>query len=334
MSLSMIWAPGLRLSMKAKTKTINLMLLDGGVGDHVASLSAVHYIITQYNWLTPLVWLPDFLQELAKNVLPKGTAIYGFSQMRGLYDPTKPTKTTKWDGSTSPMKIHCVDYSFLKLCDENPEARYKNYLKVSMEDILIPDMPSDYVVLTTGFTADVREWPAASVNGTAQWCIKQGLTPVFLGQTNTRTGVQHVIKGSFSAEIEYDKGVNLVDKTSLLQAIRIMYGAKAILGVDNGLLHAAGCTDVPIIGGFTTVSPDIRMAYRNDILGWKYYPVTPDVDLSCKFCQQKTNFLYGHDYKNCLFKNDAFKRNKCVSQMTADKFISQLEKALILRQIS
>jgi len=270
--------------------------------------------------------MPDFLTDYAKNVLPPKTEIYGISEMRGRYDPTKPTKTTKWDGIISPMKIHCVDYAFLKLCDENPSVEYKNYLKANTADIQNLVCTSKYVVFTTGYTADVREWLPKSINDTAKYCLGKGFTPVFLGQTQTKTGGHHTIKGSFREDIDFSLGINLIDKTTLLEAMKIMQHSSAVLGVDNGLLHAAGCTDAPIIGGFTTVTPQIRMAIRNNVLGHNYYPIVPDVSLSCSFCQEKTNFLYGHDYRNCLFKDE--RKNLCTTQMTSTKFIAELEKIL------
>ncbi len=317
------------IDFKPKTKTINLMLLDGGCGDQIAALVAVNYVITQYPWITPYIWLPDYLTDFAKNVLPADSKVYGLSQLRGLYNPAKPTKTTKWDGITSPMKIHLVDYAFLKLCDENPSIEHKNYLKIQLdkiEQLTEFGLPDKYVVLTTGFTADVREWPASEINKTARWCLDNDLTPVFLGQSNTKTGTFHTIKGTFKEEIDFSIGINLIDKTNLLEAAVIMHHSKAVAGVDNGLLHVAGCTDAFIIGGFTTVSPSIRMPIRNNMLGTNFATVTPD-NLDCAFCQEKTNFLYGHDYRNCLYKEQP-RKLACITQMTAEKFIENLKLAL------
>lgn len=310
------------MTFKPQTKTINLMLLDGGIGDGIAALTAVDYILKQYPWITPLLWVPDYLVSLCKHLLPDDTPVYGLSEMKGTYQPKRPTKTTSWDGNTSPMKIHCLDYAFLKLCDENPSIEHKNYLQIKPDliDVTSFSLPKKYVVITTGYTASVREFKAEAVNELAKGCKEKGFEVVFLGQRATKTGVSFTIKGTFDTTIDYSQGLDLIDKTNLLEAAKIMHLSQAVLGVDNGLLHLAGCTDVKIIGGFTTVSPEIRMPVRNNILGWNYYPVTPDQDLSCKFCQQKTNFLYGHDYKNCIYKNPV-----CTDQMTADKFLKALE---------
>lgn len=305
---------------KPKTKTINMILMDGGLGDHVASLVAVDYAIKTYPWIKILIWVPDYFLDFAKHLLPEETQVKNFSQMRGSYEPHKPTKTTKWDGHTSPMKMHGVDYAFLKLLDERVKTR--EYLQIKLDKIESRefDLPDKYAVITTGFTADVREFPANEVNKLSEYLLSKDITPLFIGQKNTKTGSAHVIQGQFKKDVDYSRGVDLIDKTTLLEAAAIMNGAKAVVGVDNGLLHVAGCTSVPIIGGFTTVHPDLRMPTRNGIFGFKYYPVVPDEDLKCSFCQVNTNFLYGHDYKKCIYSD-----NLCTTQMTAEKFIKHLE---------
>lgn len=308
-------------SFKPQTKTINIVLMNGGVGDHVASLVAIDYITKNYPWIKVLAWMPDFLVEFAKHLLSPKVETNGFSQMPGRYQPKRPTKTTEWNGHISPMKISCTDYAFLRLCDEIPGLEHKNYLKIdpSKIDIAKFNLPSKYIVITTGYTAAVREFPAAEINKIAVAAKDLGFNVVFLGQSQTKTGTTHLIKGTFSPEIDFKAGINLIDQTSLLEAARVMGAAQAVLGVDNGLLHVAGCTDVPIIGGFTTVSPKLRMPVRHNELGWNYYPVVPHYTLGCRFCQVKTNFLYGHDYTKCLYSD-----NLCTTHMTARAFLERL----------
>lgn len=310
---------------KPEPKTINLILMNGGVGDHIASLVAIDYMIKTYTWIKPLIWVPDFLLEFSKNVLPKKSIVNTYTGMKDKYDPNITTKTTEWDGVISPMKIHCLSYAFLKLCDQHPDFDKMNYLKINTDKIYIKhfELPKNYIVITTGYTAAVREFRAEHVNSVAKYAKDKGYDVVFLGQTSTKTGSSHIIQGVFDENIDFSIGLNLIDKTSLLEAAKIMGNAKAVIGVDNGLLHVAGCTDVAIVGGFTTVEPDIRMPVRHSELGWNYFPVVPDISLACSYCQSQTNFLYGHDYKTCMYKD-----NLCTYQMTAEKFIKELEKIL------
>lgn len=313
-------------TFKPNPRAVNIILMNGGVGDHIGgSLIAINYMVRRYPWITFLLWMPDFLIDFAENVLPKGIHIKGYSDMLAGYDRELPTKTTKWDGVMSPMKIHQVDYAFLKLCDELPSKTDKSSLKVNLTPVGINkfNLPSKYVVITTGYTAEVREFIPNSVCTLISYVKSKGYTPVFLGQKQTATGGHHVIQGTFDNNIPYSKGVNLCDKTTLLQAAKIMAGAKAVIGVDNGLLHVAACTDVPIVAGYTTVLPSKRVPYRDGVRGKNWYPVVPDKDLACRFCQSNTNFLYEVNYTKCFEKDLA-----CVKQMTATKFIAHLSKIL------
>lgn len=306
-------------------KTVNFILMDGGVGDHVSSIIALKYITTKYTNISPRVYVPDYFLEFTKHFLPN-SKVYSYSQMKFNYDSNLPTKTTKWDGIISPMKIHCTDYAFLKLCDENPDIAHKNFPQIDPSKIDLSKfdpLPDKYTVITTGHTVAVREWKADYVNKVTEFCINKGYTPVFIGQTSTKTGGRFTIKGKFDASINFDQGINLIDKTSLLEAAKIMSNAAAVVGVDNGLLHVAGCTDVPIVGGFTTVDPKARMAIRKNVLGYNYYPIVPEQDLKCKFCQSDTNFIYNHNYVSCFTKT-----LDCVKQMHYSKFIEALEKIL------
>ncbi len=314
---------------KPKTKTINLMLLDGGLGDHIGSLVAVDYILKKYKHVKPIIWVPDYLKELSIYLLPPEAEVFSISEVRGKYEPTRPTKTTKWDGITSPMKIHTVDYAFLKLCDENPSIFHKNYLRFKETPMthLIPNQNREYVVITTGYTAEVKEFKPKAINEIARYLVSKNILPVFLGQKQTKTGGQHIIEGKFSEEIDFSLGLNLIDKTSLIEAGNIISRAKAIVGVDNGLIHLAGCTDTPIVAGYTIVTPLTKMPIRHNTIGHGVYPITPG--LECQGCQVKTNFLYGHDYKKCYLKEAKVTESiVCVTKLTSDKFIPYLDHIL------
>lgn len=312
-----------RKGYKPKPKTVNCILLDGGLGDHIASLVAVNYILKKYTWIKLLIWVPDYLLDFAKHVLPKTASINNFTSMKTLYNPGLTTKTTKWDGITSPMKIHLLDYAFLKLCDENPAIEHKNYLQIDSHS-LPEQLYEDYVVITAGYTAKAREFKAKYINEITSYIVSKGYQPVFLGATKTMTGTSYTIEGNFDKKIDFSKSINLINKTTLLEAAKIMASSAAVIGVDNGLLHLAGCTQVPIVGGFPSVSPEIRATVRHNMLGWNYYSVVPDADKGCNFCQENTNFLYGHDYRECIYKDD-----RSINGMTATKFIEKLE--LILK---
>jgi ADP-heptose:LPS heptosyltransferase len=108
-----------------------------------------------------------------------------------------------------------------------------------------------------------------------------------------------------------------------LQTGKIIAGAKTIVGVDNGLLHVAGCTNIPIVGGYTSVDPEHRMPYRNNIMGWNYYPVVPPESEPEKFFQSRYDFIMEHDYRKSYLGNDSL-----IKSLTPELYINELEKIL------
>lgn len=317
--------------IRGQTKTINVMLQNGGVGDHIASLTAIDYILRRYDWITPLIWVPDMMKELAINLLPDHTQIFSKSEMRGRYQPSRITKSTLWDGHTSPMKMHPVDYAFAKLCDEAPPIFEKNYLRLKRDKIqLNDDGPENYVVVTTGYTSDVKEFRADYIRKIVEFVKSKSLEVVFIGHSNVKTGGHDFISAKFDEKI-LKMGINLVNKTTLIEAAAIMHDARAVVGVDNGLIHLAACTDIPIVCGYTFVAPHGKMPIRHNEIGWNVFPIVPDESLSCRFCQSDSNFLYGHDYRNCWYKGKIGLGNRvnlCTKQITPDKFIEKLEQVL------
>jgi heptosyltransferase-2 len=52
-----------------------------------------------------------------------------------------------------------------------------------------------------------------------------------------------------------DRIVNLTGKTTLIEACRIIAGAKAVVANDSGLMHLAGYLGTPVVGIFGSTSP-------------------------------------------------------------------------------
>lgn len=312
------------LDEKLHKTTINCMLTDGGLGDIIASFTAVDYIHKTYKHVELLVWVPDYILDLAKNVLPN-VSVRDFSTAKSKFDSTRPNINTRWNGRSSPMKMHLVDYAFHVLCDQHPTIEQKNYLKANLDEVRIGrlKLPKNYVVLTTGFTAPNREFLPKHINKIVEYTKSKNYDIVFLGKKQSKTGAKHIIEGNFKEDINYNVGLNLIDKTSLLEAAKVISKARCLIGLDNGLMHLAGMTDTIIVGGFTNVEPKQRMPIRNNILGWNFLPVVPPTELSCNFCQSRMNFLYGHDFKECYYKD-----LKCLELLSADLYIEQLEKIL------
>lgn len=305
-------------------QNINFLLDSGGLGDHICNLVAMRYIKDHFPWITPYLYVPDYFLDFARNLIPD-MIIRPFSKGEKLFNKTWPGRQTAMKGHDN-LSTHLVDYGFHSLANRQVPIEDKNYLKLNLDKIKIDkfNLPKDYVVITTGFTAPIREFKAEKVNAIVRYLNDKQVTPVFLGSHQAFTGYKDAkIEGKFNEEIDYSKGMNLVNKTNLLEAGKIIAGSKAIVGVDNGLLHVAGCTDVPIIGGYTSVAPEIRLPYRKNELGWNCFAVEPPDSEIEKYCQSKWDFVYDHDYRESYLKND-----NLINSLPVAKFIEYLEKIL------
>jgi ADP-heptose:LPS heptosyltransferase len=303
---------------------VNFLLNTGGLGDNIAALPAIKYISEQYSHVTPYVYVPNYFLPLANNMLPS-IDFRPFSKGHELFDNKLPGRQTLMKVHDT-LSTHLVDFAFHSLANKQVSSEHKNYLKLNTEviDITKFQLPKEYVIITTGYTAPIREFLPEKVNAIVKYLCDKQVPVIFMGNKNTASGgiVDNII-GEFSSEIDYSKGVDLINKTTLLEAGKIISEAKAIVGVDNGLLHLAGCSDVPIIGGFTSVDPILRNPYRNDQLGWNCYNVVPSDSCEEKFFQSRTDFLYEFDHK---YSYDG--KYESVKSLNVEDFIYALENVL------
>lgn len=311
---------------------VNFLFNSGGLGDCIARLPAVNYVLTDCPNVIPHIWVPDYFLEFAKRSLPKGTIVRPFSENKK-YNDKLPGRVSDAKVHTN-LAYHMTDHAFNLLVNKQVEDKYKDYLPVNVDDIDISkfNLPQDYVVVCTGFTSHVREMLPKHINKISKYLVNKGYTPVYLGKTEVDVGYGKMrIEGEFREEIDFSLGINLVDKTTLLETTKIIYGAKTIVGLDNGLLHVASThPELPVVGGFTTLNPRHRMAYRHGgILGYKYYAITPPESLKCRFCQSNMIFEFKHDFRFCYYNKEATGEEiECLKQISADLYIAELEKIL------
>lgn len=306
-----------------KRDSLNVVFTDGGVGDCVARTPALIYMRKHLPWLDFYCYVPDYYVDFLKNVL-RDTIIRGLSKKEryNKYFGLVKTDCQQHDN----MATHLTDHGFNLLVNKQVDIKHKNYPKVNLNKVDISEftLPEKFVVVTTGYTSEVREFRPEVINQVCNYIKQQGYEIVFLGSNSINNGVGGIIEGQFKTDIDFSVGLDLRNQTTLLEAAKIISKAKTIVGVDNGLLHIAGCTDVPIVFGLTTVSGECRLPYRNNELGWNCYPVEPDFEnVPCKFCQSNWSLLYGHDFRKCFYGDV-----KCVSDLTFDKWKTQLEKVL------
>jgi len=308
-----------------KLEHVNILLNLGGLGDLVARLPVIKYIQDNVPNIVQHVWVPDYALDLCKNLLPR-VIINPFSKGHKKYQHNLPARRAE-QPTINTLGSHLTESAFYNILNKPVDNKYKNYLSLDITKININkfNLPKKYVVITTGYTTKVRELLPKYINEISSFVREKGYEIVFLGNEKADVGMQNMsIKGNFDETIDYSVGLNLINKTSILEAGKIINGSKAIVGLDNGLLHLAACTDIPIVGGFTTVHPVLRMPYRHDKLGWNYYPVSLTNEiLECNNCQSSWNFVFDHDFATCYYKD-----NKCCELLSSNKYIEELKKIL------
>lgn len=295
---------------------INVLFDEGGLGDQIARLPAVKYVLENWKHVWIHLYVPDYCLELANHLLPQTKYPQLFtkplSRFNGQgFNPNLPGYRTYTLNHTS-LRTHLTDHGFHMIADTTPaDTRDKDYIQVRPAELPAVPLPEDFVVITTGYTAKVRMWKSSEVNKVISW-VKEvsGAEVVFLGTQGAE----------YDDGIAFHKGINLIGQTSLLEAVSVMTKARAVVGVDNGLIHLAGCTDTPIVAGYTTVDPIYRIPKRSRFLGGRVLVVTPSNSLGCRFCQNKMHYLYDHDFRDCYYKD-----LKCLDEMAGEKFIRQLE---------
>ena len=312
------------MTYRAKTvleqKEYNFTLHQGGLGDLIAQLPAIKYTLDTHPQLLVNLWLHDYAKPLCEKLFSHygNVTVTGLSEQKEKYQNDLPARSPYVHRITN-LSSHLTDQAFLTIAGKSVEDKYKNYIQLDPIDVSEFNLPEKYVVVTTGYTSDTRIWKAESVNETCDYIISKGYTPVFLGKTYTKSYFDTGIVGKFEAD--YTKGINLIDKTDLFQAHAIMANSTCTIGLDNGLLHLACMSDVPVVYGFTTVNPEHRLPYRNDKIGHNCFVVMPTKEeLKCIGCQSNMTFVdSSHDFRRCFYSDYL-----CLDLMSSNKFFKYL----------
>lgn len=228
-------------------------------------------------------------------------------------NPNIPVVETLQARPTS-IHSHLVDCFSLTLCDVILKDSQKNMPLVDRKKLPPRIIKEDYIVIAYGATTEHRRMLPEVFNGLVKHATEQGYKVVLLGNENHELNCQGTLtKPSFEG-INREGCIDLINATSVVEALGILYDATAVYGVDNGLLHLASLTDTYIVGGFTTVDPYYRIPFRHNEKGWHYCTVIPDTQ--CKFCQTDTFCTYGINFLRC---NTTTK--ECMKSLTLDKWL-------------
>lgn len=315
-------------------KQANLVLTDGGLGDMLGELVAVDWLIRNRKDVQFQVWVPDYIVDITLHLLSPRGVVRGFSKAKTKFKTTIPTRSTQWTQYHTCMRTHPVDYGFHVLADMHMyDQAEKQYLKLKPEKIGVSrfKLPKNYVVLQATAAEAVKMMPYATFFGVAEWLIEHGYHPVYVGKSisyNLTVDSLHdktitKPKGLEHPTTELRGGTNLVNKTSLLELGAVIAGAELFVGMDGGIAHLAGCTDTPILAGYTLVDPVHVRPIRQE---GGFHAVEPDLDVPNRYYQTYWSMFEQGDFR--VFPG----WEKSVESMTAEKFIVQLHNCLTIKK--
>jgi ADP-heptose:LPS heptosyltransferase len=215
------------------------------------------------------------------------------------------------------MHSHLVDCFSMSICDTILKESQKDYPTVDRSRL--PKNPfnmEQYVVIACGSTTEHRRMLPEVFRGLVDYYRGLGLDVVLLGKRDHELQCNGTMT---RPQFDYDMTdcVDMIDKTSILGALSIMNDAHAVVGLDNGLIHLAALTDVPIVAGYTTVDPYYRMPYRHGEKGWGMRVVEPDSE--CKYCQTESYCTYGIDFLRCQTRT-----LECMKSLTLDQWMKAI----------
>lgn len=344
---------GFRPGTHAFPIEVAFVMMNGGGGDYITWMQAVRWLASEATWIKGTLIVPKYFRELAEYWLkdyPKWKfADYTDAQQLPNLNSTPfrgPVDLQR--EALNATGAHLITCGWVYFTNKEgapdgidpwyekrglPAAGWDYYPPFLQEDLNKVELPSEasplvakkYAVITTGKTTPSREVPSGAWNPVIEHILSKGLTPVFLGKSVVETGNSKNIHTSWDRSTDYSKGVDLRDKTSLMQAAAIMSNAAVVVGHDNGLLHLAGCTrDVPIVFGYNLASPKHREPKRT--VGMVYNVCLTSQELACNFCQSNCNFVIGYNFRECFYKD-----LKCMTMLFEDNAVrwkTQIDRAL------
>lgn len=299
----------------------------GGIGDFINWVPAITWAIENHPNIMGYIITPPYFADLARYWFQKFEPRFfvevcaDLTQLKELHSGEYQVHTPSNFESARAISHHLMDLGFIYFCNIDGAPHNVTLPQIKRgdtdENTFYPEEP--FAVVLTESVFGVRTLPVSTINGIISYCRSKEIRPVFLGRKDYGAGVttrEHV-RGS----IDFFKGIDYRNETSLLGAAQIMSRAKFVVGLDNGLLHLACCTSVPVVFGFSNVDPSHRIPRRRE--GEKTLIVTPPESLACRFCQSNMRFLPRWDFKNCFYQD-----MKCCETLTADLFIEKIEKIL------
>jgi len=170
-------------------------------------------------------------------------------------------------------QYHAIKLGFMLTKDEME----LDYIPEEFEQI--KNLPEKYILIHPVQNWPSRTWSAYNWMELTKKLNDNNVSVVSVGKDSSETGFFNVKKPIFNFKI--DKGLNLMNKTSLSQSWHLIQKSSCFVTMDSGLLHLAGTTDANIIQLGSSINPEFRAPYRNGGQTYKYHYVGGTCPLMC-----------------------------------------------------
>lgn len=300
---------------------MSFVFMNGGGGDLLCWMTPICWLADQATWIIGTLIVPIYFKEIAEYFLKpyKKWKVITYKELKDIpkadEQPFRGPVVLQQE-SLNATGAHLLTCGWVYFANkEGPPPGWENYRQFKKEDLEAIQpyewQSKKYAVVTVGVTTDSRKVPGKYWNYVIEHIVSKGITPVFLGKTTVETGNAANIGTSWDKDLRFDLGVDMRDKTTLIEAVAIIHHAEFIVGHDNGLLHLAGMTETPIIFGYNIASPEHRRPIRPK---GKIYDVTlTRKELACIHCQSTFNFVIGFNFRSCMYGD-----NLCITRLFED----------------
>lgn len=314
---------------------VGFVIYGGGMGDFICYTRALEWMADHLPHIYGTVYYPSFLTDFAR---------YFFNERpHWKVEPNEQCIPTDWNPGMAiidPFRngrvqfltghgAHPLDLGFMYYANMTPiPEAYNNYPELDFVADGLPKglEPGKYAVFTPAATVESRSVPGRFWNPIFDHVKKLGLIPVIIGKKE----VAKNYRAAISAGIEMDGVIDLWDKTTVLEAAQIMQYSAITIGLDNGLLHLAGCTTCPLVFGYNVTSVEKRKPRRKK--GKTIDVFLTREELSCIGCLTELKGDYLHSFDYCRYKTiDKTPHPKCIEILFSEngkRWINAIDLAL------
>lgn len=282
---------------------VAFVMKGGGLGDYINYMSAFLWLAEKCPQVKGFLYCnPPFL-DVARYIMQdfKHWKVRPIEVLPNIEPGVHIVRREKQAINATNAHLMDVGFAYFAMHSE-PFDGYGFLPEINYETPITETLPKPYAVFTPGYTAASRAIPPEAFNEITSYTKSLGITPVYLGKrifSNTEAAKRVGYTAKINEEIDLSNGVDLTEKTTLLEAIGIMSKAEFVCGLDNGLLHMAGTTEVPIIFGHTITEIKYRNIRRRKGKTLNI-ALTKDA-LSCAGCLNNMRFIWDHSFNNCLY---------------------------------